>query len=98
MSATTCNNGVAEYVNYYMIDSEEPVIVVCLRKNAPGFASVHTGKFSISTSVGVFTVKKDSKLNPYNVAFSITKAFKCKHLKNGITINKLLKSKIKVLL
>lgn len=98
ISATTCNNGVADYVNYYMIDSEREVLTICLRKNAPGFASLHKGKFAISSSVGVFVVKNNVKINPYNITFSITKEFSNRHLKNGITIDKLLKSKVKVLM
>lgn len=98
VTATTCNNGVAEYVNYYMIDSDKEIITICLRKNAPGFASIHKGKFAISASVGVFVVKEGCKMNAYNIAFSITKEFKNKRLKNGITIEKLMKTKVKVLL
>lgn len=98
ISATTCNNGVADYVNYYMIDNNDGVLTICLRKNAPGFTTFHKGKFSISSSIVVFSVKKNVKLNPYNIAFSITREFENRRLKNGITIDKLLKSKVKIII
>ena len=98
ISGTTVNNGVSEYVGYYMIDSETEILIVCMRKNAPGFTTVHKGKFAINSSVNAFRLKNGIKLNPYNVAFSITKTFSQRKLTNGITVDKLMKSKIKILL
>ena len=98
VSGTTANNGVAEYVNHYTIDTKKPLITVCLRKNATGFATVHIGKFSTTQGIAVFSLHEKTKLNPYNVAFSITESFKHRTLKNGLTVDRLMKSKVKILL
>lgn len=102
LTSTCVNNSVSNYVNYYMIDSDnKPVITICLANKSTGFASVHKGKFAYNLSIALLT-KKDNKkannLNIYNIAFAISETFKAKHITKGLTIDKIMRTKIKVII
>ena len=92
------NNGITCFVDRFdtIASRDSPVISIGLTRSGKGFAYVHTYNFTHSPDVALFHIK-NSDINPYNLAFSITEKMCSIKLPNHINTKFILNLVVDVL-